>query len=519
LQSFLNNILKGIIIMAKKVLSLILAFLMILPMAVACAETNVGDDTTAPDVATDAPSGTDAATEPAETEIKSQTLPDDLDFKGETVTILSRDAAFVSDELWVDDQNGSMVNDAIYKRNEKVMQQLGVNLESIKLEGGAYLVSTELRNAASSGETYFDIAANSTYSTIMYTGENIFLDLTDCEYLDLDAIYWSQGYNDSVSIGNSQYLATGAIALSLYRLMFITFYNKDLLQAAQYENLYTVVDEGRWTLDYQIQLSKDLYKDADGSGTVSEGDTVGFAGSSISYIDPYWSSCDMPILTKDADNLLVFSLDIEKMSNVVDKLIVLFHDSNAWVDTDTTDDGKQANMSNLFASGVVGTTTMRLGSVETEQLASMQDEYGIIPMPKYDENQEKYYTFLHDQFTSVGVPSVLVSDKERVQMIGAVLEAMAVESYKTVVPTYYEVALKGRYLEDSDSWRMLDMIYENVKVDAGVLYTKNLGSIHQTPRDMIDTGKNAITSLLKAVNRQIEKQFLPKLLNELLALE
>ena len=123
------------------------------------------------------------------------------------------------------------------------------------------------------------------------------------------------------------------------------------------------------------------------------------------------------------------------------------------------------------------------------------------------------------QFTSIGIPSVLVKDEERVQMLGAVLEAMALESYKSVVPTYYEVALKGRYLEDSDSWRMLDMIYENVKVDAGVLYTKNLGSIHQTPRDMIDTGKNSITSLLKAINRQIEKQFLPKLLNELLALE
>ena len=134
--------------MAKKVLSLILAFLMILPMAVACAETNVGEDTTDPGVATEAPSGTDAATEPVETELKSQTLPDDLDFKGETVTILSRDAAFVSDEMWVDDQNGSMVNDAIYKRNEKVMEQLGVNIESIKLTGDAYLVSTELRNAA-----------------------------------------------------------------------------------------------------------------------------------------------------------------------------------------------------------------------------------------------------------------------------------------------------------------------------------------------------------------------------------
>ena len=505
--------------MTKKVLSLILAVLMILPMAVACAETPTeGETTTAgPTAITTAPAASEEI--PEETELTSKTLPADLKFNGETVTILSRDASFVSDELWVDDQNGAMVNDAIYKRNEKVMEQLNVNFESIKLSGDAYLVSTELRNAASNGEAYFDIAANSTYSTIMYTGENIFLDLTDCEYLDLDAIYWSQGYNESASIGNSQYLATGALALSLYRLMFITFYNKDLLEEAQYENLYTVVDDGRWTIDYQIQLSKDLYRDADGSGTVSEGDTVGFASSTLSYLDPYWSSCDIQIITKDADNYLQYSLDSEKLSNTVDKLIVLFHQSNAWFDKSSGDDGKQTAMSNLFATGNVGTVTLRLGSVETEQFVTMQDEYGIIPMPKYDENQEKYYTFLHDQFTSIGIPSVHSNDEEKVQMLGAVLEALALENYKSVVPTYYEVALKGRYLEDSESWRMLDMIYENVKVDAGVLYTKNLGSIHQTPRNMIEAGRNTVSSQIKAFARQIEKQFLPRLLEDLTSLE
>ena len=505
--------------MTKKVLSLILAVLMILPMAVACAETPTeGETTTAgPTAITTAPAASEEI--PEETELTSKTLPADLKFNGETVTILSRDASFVSDELWVDDQNGAMVNDAIYKRNEKVMEQLNVKFESIKLSGDAYLVSTELRNAASNGEAYFDIAANSTYSTIMYTGENIFLDLTDCEYLDLDAIYWSQGYNESASIGNSQYLATGALALSLYRLMFITFYNKDLLEEAQYENLYTVVDDGRWTIDYQIQLSKDLYRDADGSGTVSEGDTVGFASSTLSYLDPYWSSCDIQIITKDADNYLQYSLDAEKLSNTVDKLIVLFHQSNAWFDKSSGDDGKQTAMSNLFATGNVGTVTLRLGSVETDQFITMQDEYGIIPMPKYDENQEKYYTFLHDQFTSIGIPSVHSSDEEKVQMLGAVLEALALENYKSVVPTYYEVALKGRYLEDSESWRMLDMIYENIKVDAGVLYTKNLGSIHQTPRNMIEAGRNTVSSQIKAIARQIEKQFLPRLLEDLTSLE
>lgn len=506
--------------MTKKVLSLILAVLMILPMAVACAETPTeGETTTAgPTAITTAPAASEEI--PEETELTSKTLPSDLKYKNETVVFFSRDREFVKDEVMVEDINGSMVNDAVYKRNEKVQDQLGVIFESITTSDSSnYIISEELRNAANNGETYFDIAANSTYSTIMYTGENILLDLTECEYLDLDAIYWSQGFNENASIGNSQYLATGAIALSLFRYMFVTFYNKNLLESAQCENLYEVVDEKRWTLDYQIQLSKDLYSDNDGSGTISEGDTVGFATSTVLYVDPYWSSCDIPILSKDADNLLEFSLDSEKLSNVIDKLIVLYHDSNAWVDNSSGDDGKQKALGDLFGSGLAGTTTMRLCSVETEQFATMEDEYGVIPVPKYDEAQENYYTYLHDQFTSFGIPSVLSNDEEKVQMLGAVLEAMAVESYKSVVPAYYETALKGRYLEDSDSWRMLDMIYENVKVDAGVLYTKCIESVHQTPRDMVKNGRNTVASSIKKISQRVEKKLLPELLEDLLSIE
>ena len=114
----------------------------------------------------------------------------------------------------------------------------------------------------------------------------------------------------------------------------------------------------------------------------------------------------------------------------------------------------------------------------------------------------------------------IVGQTEQVMKnLGAVLEAMALESYKSVVPTYYEVALKGRYLEDSDSWRMLDMIYENVKVDAGVLYTKNIESVHQAPRDMVLNGRNTVSSQMKKISTRVQNVLLPKLLDNLLALE
>ena len=78
-------------------------------------------------------------------------------------------------------------------------------------------------------------------------------------------------------------------------------------------------------------------------------------------------------------------------------------------------------------------------------------------------------------------------------MLGAVLEYMAWSSYLNVVPVYYNVALKSKYMQDSASWDMLDKIYSGIYIDAGVLYTKRLNSVHQTPRTIV-TGKTDITA-------------------------
>jgi len=63
------------------------------------------------------------------------------------------------------------------------------------------------------------------------------------------------------------------------------------------------------------------------------------------------------------------------------------------------------------------------------------------------------------------------------------------------------------------------MIYENVKVDPGVLYTKVLESVHQTPRDMVKNGNNVVASTVKKLAVRVQKQLLPKLLDDLLALQ
>ena len=108
----------------KKFRSLIcaaLSLLMLLPMLIACADTAGGEDTTAaPDVAT-----TLGEALPATPETTRDTLPE-LDYGGEDVHIVYWENAN-NNEFYVEQTDGTEINDVVYKRNENVQERLGVN--------------------------------------------------------------------------------------------------------------------------------------------------------------------------------------------------------------------------------------------------------------------------------------------------------------------------------------------------------------------------------------------------------
>ena len=205
------------------------------------------------------------------------------------------------------------------------------------------------------------------------------------------------------------------------------------------------------------------------------------------------------------------------MSSAVDRILKLWYDcEGSYIFASVSDAANQLIGTSAIAERRTATTTLRLVSVETEDFRNMTDRYGIIPIPKMEETQEGYQTFLHDQFTAFGV--VATVKESRLQMMGAFLEAMAAESYKSLVPTYYELALKTKYVSDEESGQMLDMIYQSIYIDAGVLYTKSLSSIHQTLRSVIQSENNTVASQFKTIGKVVEK-LLGKLNDSLTAIQ
>ncbi len=425
-------------------------------------------------------------------------IPDKVgnqNFDNAVIRVASTNRTWYDDEITVERKTGDIIDDAVFTRNSVVEERLKVRIVNTPMGSGAapqYAVPDQLRKDKMNGLDSIDIAWNPVYSTIMYTSEGILTDLLKVPYLDLTAGYWSQLFNETASIGNAQYMATGPISLSYYRYVFVTYVNKTLLNSHDdAPDLVEVVKSGKWTLDYQYELARKYYRDTDGI-PYNEQDIYGFISSPYLNVDPYWSSCEISILSKGADNFYQYDLSKERLTTAVDKILKLYYDEEATYlfkpdFADASGNGEQNRIAEKFGAGTALMATLRLIHVEDECVRSLQDKYMILPIARLDENQTNYYSYQHDSFTGVAIPSTVPTSRH--EMLGAVLEVLASESYRTVTPAYYETALKARYMDDPVSWEMLDLITQNIKLDAGVLYTKELDSVHQKLRKIITDNK------------------------------
>ena len=476
----------------KKLLALLLVFVTIASVLVACADSG------------DAQAGGTVNSETGEL-TQLDNIPESLRFEGEEVAIISR--AYIGwtwDEVAVPELNSEPVNDAIFNRNVKVDDRLGVTIVPYAIEDVDQAKPLEeVQRAVLAGSSEYDLLAGAAYLVLQYSLEGLFCDLTQLEYLDLSQDYWMQDYNDVISYNDKQYSATGMIALSTYRFAFVTMFNKNEFDDKQVPYLYEAVNNGEWTLDYQSALAEDFYQDLNGDGKKDEEDFYGLITAPYISTDPYWASCDLHIVEKNADGEYEYTLDSSRLSSATDKILQLFYESGTYVYPHTNYDAEQDDIRLAFSNGMGAMCTTRLVAAEQGDIRNMEDLYGIVPMPKYDKSQAEYGTLMHDQFTVFAIPAT--AEAERFDMIGATLEVMASESARTVKPAYYEIALKRKYMSDPVAWEMLDLIFNTVRIDAGIVYTNALGNPHDQLRQIITSKKNTVASKFKRMDTTVSR--------------
>lgn len=472
-----------------KITAILLVLLMLTPLCLACKKDEgegEGEETT---VAT------------VEGETFRDNLPTDLNYKGADVNFVSRDHDWYRNEVTVaSDNTDDIVNEAVYNREKDVERRLGINIVNTMLDDGgktgedAYARVTEaVKMDVATGTALYDIAINNMYHTMGVASEGFLYNLYDVPNIELTQPYYSQNYNFKGTINNKLYTTTGDASLTFIKFAFVTFFNKQMAADKKIPDLYQTVLDGKWTMDYQKHIIAGLYDDV--GTTVNEkddGDVYGLIMNPVTAIDPYWSSCDLSIISMDVEGKLFLDCDVDKAHEVYNWIYDLCKTNpDVYCAPHMKDDAEFEIQAKMFAANQGLFTTLRMGACEDVNMRNMEAEYGIIPMPMYDTDQGQYYSYCHDLFSVYGVCAGVAEN--RLDMVGATFECFFSESDECRY-NQFEVALKVKYQSDTSAGQMLDIVIDNVKIDTGWIYSKSVNKIGLIMRELINSNLTIFSS-------------------------
>lgn len=392
----------------------------------------------------------------------SDELPE-KDFGGADFMIFSFDASapmYVNHLATPETETGDIVEDAVYRRNVDVEERFGiklnVNMDRIYREASAVMQNYILSN----DNTYHLFAGHA-----VYTGgtalNRIFMNWHDIEYVDFDKPWWNSTSVEKLTLNDVAYIVPSYCTSSVVSAAYCMYYNKMIATDLNLENIYDVVNRGDWTFEKMAELVTGAYNDINGNGKTDDEDGFGLAIATLSPSNTFMWALDMDLVSVDDDCNITIEVASERNASIFEAIYNLYFNNPGVISSNASQTyGMEIFLKNktLLAGGT-------FLSAYTD-LRDFESDYAIIPYPKYDKKQEDYYSMLDGSHAVLAVPKTA----QDLDMIGIITEVMTAESWKNVVPAYYDIALKNKGTRDEESIAMLDRIVESVIVDFAYLY-------------------------------------------------
>lgn len=414
---------------------------------------------------------------PEETETAPETDPAyyqtlENDFGGQVFRVLgvvSKDySQFNNFEIYSEAEDGEVVNDAIFRRNSRIEEKYNVKIEQTLDEEPQTLI----KKVITSGDDLFDLY----FVQLRFAGSMVTnaynLNLYDLPYVDFTQPYWSEEVNNSISIDGRLYFTVSDFSLEDKNRTYILVYNRDMVKDFGMESIEDGIHNGTWTFERFTEMCAKVSSDLDGDSDLDANDRWGLGMDSPIAIVTFAAGFGGHLVEKDDNDLPVITAGTETMIQYASELFDSFNQSPSIY----------SNNEKRIMEGVDYDFTQIPYVMFEEQrllfmtsfphmLKNMSDtcdfDYGVIAFPKFDESQENYYT-LADPFASTvfGVPAISGNSN----FVGFMLEVLSGYSTETTLKAFYEVSCKIKYTYDTTSAEMLDLIFNNIVYDLGVMY-------------------------------------------------
>ncbi|MBQ3178662.1 MAG: hypothetical protein IJB52_12655 [Clostridia bacterium] len=440
--------------MLKKNLFLISALICLLALGMTSCDTpteqNRGEQSNSETVQTE--------TKTAETKITPD-LPD-ITFDGATFHLMQwyRGEGHVHNyfEYYSDELNGELLNDAIYNRNMRLQEKYDICITQNGVDAPAETVAAEVL----AGSCEYHMVAAPPKNLANASRNGTFMNIHTIPYMDISKPWWNNRANEAFSVNDKLYFISGDLVLYEKQRLPVIFYNRTMTENYQIENLYDVVDAGKWTVDVMNMYANTVSNDTNGDGMLSwENDTIGFLSGSYTYIPFLLFGMENTFAPKIDDNTFNLNASSERMISSIEKIgKILYSDNVSWREEII---GK-ASYTSTYQAFQEGRFLFFHEVITVLRNMEMDDAFGVLPQPKYDEAQENYLTTV--QYENSGTIAVPASGKD-LEMTGVILEAMAYDSSESVLPVFIENILQSKKAPDQESSKMLEIVFKNIIYD------------------------------------------------------
>lgn len=364
------------------------------------------------------------------------------------------------DFIPVDD---GLFQQSINTRNEWVQNKFNVRFVTKVIPESSYY--SEVRNAQQAGEYVGDLLLGPANAMSRLIPDGLLMNLTTLPYFNMSAEYVNAEYLKAATGENTVYMMVDSVS-EYIGAQWCVFYDLALLSQLELEEPSVYVKNGSWTWEKFLQMAEEVAKLGDGyNGFASYADSANF-------LNALWGSSGVKFIGDVYKKPLKLGIDLDSAAEILDKANTLLK-SSAYSGVQ-----KQPSIES-FKAGKTLFYVYRLDLASA--IADNRREWSIVPLPKVNEVQSDYFSYVDQSVSVIGVP-YFTQDSERT---GIILNALFAGSYEHV-----EQAAKNSYinfyLRNNSSALMLNRIIESTAIDFTFLYGGGINSISNNTYELLN---------------------------------
>ena len=479
--------------MKRRILTAVVALFLMLGLLsgmISCAKPNVPDTPDTPQDPEDPQTPEAPANEPP-------VVPDSLRGSGETITIVTEGWASYAPldvpDIAIEEFTASdSLSSEAYRRNEWIKEYLGVELEfrNYSHYTDAFPVMSTLINSGTC-DVDFWLLRGAEYGSCISNGLLMPLEEKELTCFDPDRAWWDSNSYSALSVAGEHYGVIGDFTVADDMTYWNVFFNKEMVEDYELESPYELVKNGTWTYESMYEMASVVAED-NVSGEVRFEDIHGIS-MIRDVLAGALNTAGIMIAEKDADDLPVPTFYSDRTVTVFEDLCDIFYDENVVYNCHV----KNCDEIAIFTNG---NTLFTLGGVYYgPQMRNMEVDFGILPMPKYEQD-DSYRSATSPLFLNIlTVP--LPGTGGNTALTGAFMELYAYKGSETVVPAFHERLLRSQIARDDESEAMIDYIFANTVFDLGSIF--NFGNFSFTLIDMMYTSNRNLSSTWKTNENRI----------------